>query len=57
MEAIADVWYSARSVALPKQSELVCGFGVKGVLVVYVAVPCQQHWHQVHAIRGVGMMA
>jgi hypothetical protein len=26
MEAIADVWYSARSVALPKQSELVCGY-------------------------------
>jgi hypothetical protein len=26
---------------------------LKGVLIVQGAVPCQQHWHQVHAILGV----
>jgi hypothetical protein len=30
-----------------------CGYGVKGEPVVPCAVPFQQHWHQVHAIRGV----
>jgi hypothetical protein len=32
---------------------LVCGLFVHGVPFVQIAVPCQQHWHQVHAIRGV----
>jgi hypothetical protein len=27
--------------------------GVKGLSVVQGAVPCQQHWYQDHAIRGV----
>jgi hypothetical protein len=30
---------------------LVCGYGVKGLSVVQGTVTCQQHWHQVHAIR------
>jgi hypothetical protein len=34
-------------------SMLVCGFHVQGVPIVQGAVPCQQHWHQVHAISGV----
>jgi hypothetical protein len=29
------------------------GYGVKGLSVVRGAVPCQQHWHQVHANWGV----
>jgi hypothetical protein len=37
----------------PKQTTLVCVYGVKGLLVVQGAVPCQQNWYQVHAIRGV----
>jgi hypothetical protein len=32
---------------------LLCVDCVKGVPIVQVAVPCQQHWHQVHAISGV----
>jgi hypothetical protein len=38
---------------LPKQPKLVCGYGVKGMSVVQVAVPCQQHWYQLqdHAIK------
>jgi hypothetical protein len=30
-----------------------CGYGVKGLSVVQAPVPCQQHWHRVHVIRGV----
>jgi hypothetical protein len=55
VENAADVWYSARYLARPsqKKSIFVYGYGVKGVSVVQAAVPCQQHPHQVHAIRGV----
>jgi hypothetical protein len=28
-------------------------YGVKWLSVVQGAVPCQQRWHKVHAIRGV----
>jgi hypothetical protein len=37
---------------LSKQSILVCGYDVKGVLVVQGTVPCQVHWHKVYAIKG-----
>jgi hypothetical protein len=37
---------------LPRYSVMVCGFRVKWVSVAQGAVPCQQHWHQVHAIMG-----
>jgi hypothetical protein len=37
---------------LPKLPKLVCGYCVKGILVVQGAVPCQQHWYQDHTIRG-----
>jgi uncharacterized CHY-type Zn-finger protein len=35
------------------KSILVCGFRVQGVSVAQGDVPCPQHWHQVHASRGV----
>jgi hypothetical protein len=37
----------------PEVPKLVCGYCVKGMSVVQGAVPCQQHWYQDHAIRGV----
>jgi hypothetical protein len=50
VEAAADVWVQL----LPKKKTIIllCGYGVKGVLVVHGAVPCQQPWHRVNAIRG-----
>jgi hypothetical protein len=37
----------------PEVTRLVCGYSVKGMSFVQGAVPCQQHWYQDHAIRGV----
>jgi hypothetical protein len=31
---------------------LICEVRVRGVSVVQGSVSCQQHWHQVHAVRG-----
>jgi hypothetical protein len=49
VETAADVRFSARYHAQPSESNQ---YGVKGLSVVQGAMPCQEHWHQVHAIRG-----